>query len=410
VSEYYPELFERRKRSSRDHEEWGKIKSMILLELMKGPETRSGLKLKINEQLKKEGNLPISIKTIVRHLRDSDKKGLIDRKIVRERKGLLELPLSNPEEIAKFIDELSKNKTIGLKVSYFVDRAFAEAFLSPFGDRFSNYNRIHKVVDIGINNIYLNPELKQYEEDVRAILVAVLHVRIEYMGNGDVSFIFHARNTFVPDLHDGIIPPDVDLLAKIDPPGPIPFYLDVGFAAELDYETIKKVIEFADKSDLLSIIIRASKEIRGEIDTFFKVCYILNVLDNVNLFHRAKVNSSIKGLINILDLTMFHVPNWEIEKINPKSEILEEFKELLFKAINGSFYEDRSFNYEYTILNLNKEGIALSSKETSLGWEISEALYNPFFVDKTTSNLKKNVKLLEEREKNGLLNTFFKFY
>ena len=55
MPEYYPELFEKRKRSARDHEEWGKIKSMILLELMKGPDTRSGLKLKINEQLKKEG-------------------------------------------------------------------------------------------------------------------------------------------------------------------------------------------------------------------------------------------------------------------------------------------------------------------------------------------------------------------
>jgi DNA-binding HxlR family transcriptional regulator len=133
MSEYYPELFERRKRSARDHEEWGKIKSMILLELMKGPETRSGLKFKLNEKLKEEGGLPISIKTIVRHLRDPNKKGLIDRKIVRERKGLLELPLSNPEEIAKFIDELSRNKTVGPKVTYFIDRVFAEAFLSPFG-------------------------------------------------------------------------------------------------------------------------------------------------------------------------------------------------------------------------------------------------------------------------------------
>jgi len=382
VSEYYPELFERRKRSSRDHEEWGKIKSMILLELMKGPNTRSGLKLKINEELKKEGGLPISIKTIVRHLRDPDKRGLIDKKIVRERKGLLELPLSNPEEIAKFIDELSKNKTIGPKVSYFVDRAFAEAFLSPFGDRFSNQERIQKVIGIGIRNIYSNPELKQYKGDVRTILVPLLHHRVDH--------------------------PDVNLLTRIDPPGPLPFYIG---DRELDEETRKKAIELANKSDLLSIIIRASKEIRGEIDTFFKVCYILSVLDRVRLFREAKVDSLIRGLVNVLDLTMFHVSNWEIEEINPISEILKEFKELLFKAINGSFYEDRSFNNKYAILGLNQEeSIALSSIENSLSRKMSEALSTPLFVDKTTSNLKKRVELLEEREKNDLLNSVFELY
>jgi len=384
MSEYYPELFERRKRNSRDHEEWGKIKSMILLELMKGPDTRSGLKLKINEQLKKEGGLPISIKTVVRHLRDPDKKGLIDKKIVRERKGLLELPLNDPEEIAKFIDELSKNKTIGPRVSYFVDRAFAEAFLSPFGDRFSNYSRIHKVVDFEIHNIVLGPELKQYKENFRFLL------------------FFH--------LQDRMFPSEVVILSSLDPLGPLPFGSDASSDGELDEETMEKIIEVANKLDLLSIIIRASKEIRGETDTFFKVCYILNVLDRVHFLHRAVVNSSIKGLINILDLTIFHMPNWEIEKINPTSEILEEFKELLFKVINGSFSEDRSFNKEYAILGLNKEDIDLSSKESSLSRKISDVLFAPLLVDKETSIPKESENLLKERVMNGLGNTWVEFY
>jgi len=145
VSEYYPEISQR-KRAVKDHEEWGKIKSMILLELMKEPDTRSGLKLKVNEQLKREGSLPISIKTVVRHLRNPDKTGLIDLGIVRERDGLLELSLTTPKKIAKFIDELSKNKTIGPRVSYFIDRMFAEAFFSPFGDRFINSPRINNYI------------------------------------------------------------------------------------------------------------------------------------------------------------------------------------------------------------------------------------------------------------------------
>jgi len=381
-------LFERRKRSSRDHEEWGKIKSMILLELMKGPDTRSGLKLKLNEQLKREGDLPISIKTIVRHLRDPNKKGLIDKKIVRERKGLLELSLSNPEEIAKFIDELSKNKTMGPRVSYFIDRAFAEAFLSPFGDRFSNYERINKVIYAGIHNIYPDPGLKQYEENVRYTLITILEQRV--------------------------VPPDVDILNRIDPPGRLPFYLDNENEVELDEETREKAIELANKSDLLSIIIRASKEIRGETDTFFKVCYILDVLDRVHLLHRAKVDSSIRGLINTLDLTMFHMTSEEIEKINPTSEILKEFKELLFKAINGLFYEDRSFNDKYAILDLNRknpdESIALSSAENSLSREMSDALFASLIGDGPTSVPKKGVKLLKERWKKGLSSRLFTFY
>jgi len=351
---------------------------------MKGSETRSGLKLKLNEQFKKEGYKPITIKTIVYHLRDPNKNGLIDMGIVEEKNGLLKLSLTTPRKIAEFIDQLSKNRTVGPRVSYFIDRIFAESFLSPFGDRFSNYNRIHKVVDFEIHNIVLSPELKQYKENYRLILFILLQSRM--------------------------FPSKVVILSRLDPLGPLPFYSDASSDVELDEEKMEKIIELANKSDLLSIIIGASKEIRGEIDTFFKVCYILNVLDRVHFLHRAEVNSSIKGLINILDLTMFHMPNWEIEKINPASEILEEFKELLFKAINGSFYEDRSFNEEYAILGLNKEDIDLSSKESSLGREISGALFAPLLVDKETSIPKESGNLSKERIMNGLGDTRVEFY
>ena len=64
---------EKKKRLQGKHEEWGEIKLRVLLELIKGPHTRSGLKLKLNEQFKKEGYKPITIKTIVYHLRDPKK-------------------------------------------------------------------------------------------------------------------------------------------------------------------------------------------------------------------------------------------------------------------------------------------------------------------------------------------------
>jgi len=79
----------------------------------------------LNEQFKKEGYKPITIKTIVYHLRDPKKNGLIDMGIVEEKNGLLKLSLTTPRKIAKFIDELSKNKTIGPRVSNFIDRIFA---------------------------------------------------------------------------------------------------------------------------------------------------------------------------------------------------------------------------------------------------------------------------------------------
>ena len=377
MSEYYPELFERRKRSSRDHEEWGKIKSMILLELMKGPDTRTGLKLKINEQLKKEGGLPISIKTIVRHLRDPNKKGLIDEKIVRERKGLLELPLNDPEEIAKFIDELSKNKTIGPRVSYFVDRAFAEAFLSPFGDRFVNNFRIHELTDKRINDNLNSPELENMNQ----------------------------KRAFFALLQQRMDPPGVPQFS-IEHPNSLPSYVDRN---EIKGNTKERIMGIANKVNLLSIIMEAAKEIRGEIDTLFKVYYTLNVLNKANLIYEAQSDGSIRDLINILDLTMFHLPNWLIKESKIRDETIEKFKKLMFKAVKGRFYEDRSFNSKYAILGLNKKGIFLSKKESTLSEEILSTLSDPLFREKPPDLIEKAI-FWRKRAERGFINIRFPMY
>jgi len=335
VSEYYPEMFQR-KRGKKDHEEWGKIKSMILLELMKEPDTRSGLKLKVNEQLKREGSLPISIKTVVRHLRNPDKTGLIDLGIVRERNGLLELSLTTPRKIAKFIDELSKNKTIGPRVSYFIDRIFAEAFLSPYGDKFINGFRIESYLKEGINN-----KLEELNFD-----------RNQYHG------LFFDDITF--NLVDAIL-------------------------SGKEYSPQEDTLEIIRKMDLLSVVIGASNEIRGEIDTLFKVNYVLQVLNKINLYEKSRYDEELKYLINLLDVTVFHLSNKEIMEFKPNdtlsleefTALLEKFKDLLVKAISGQFTEDRSFNWKYAILKDHNINGGPAGVEFGYSFWLIEALLRP---------------------------------
>jgi len=354
VSEYYPELFERRKRSIKDHEEWGKIKSMILLELMKGPDTRSGLKLKINERLKKEGDLPISIKTIVRHLRDPDKRGLIDKKIVRERKGLLELPLSNPEEIAKFIDELSKNKTIGPKVSYFVDRAFAEAFLSPYGDRFPNYFRIDKYMKRAISLLLKNYDL---EEDKKENII---------------DFIIIGRIQEANALQ-------VSLRGKMMVEFP-PMGATCNRNVEEEESEVNEMLRIANELDMLSTVMKLAEQMRGELTTSFKVSYILTVMDKMNLDLAIRKDLSTGSLINILDLAVFHMNNEEIIESKLKEDTIKQFKELLFRAVDGYFNEDRSLNPDNAILNIHSIVPLPLFKEGAISVDLTLRLQEPIAV------------------------------
>jgi len=341
VSQYYPEMFQR-KRSVKDHEGWGRIKSMILLELMKEPDTRSGLKLKLNEQLKREGSLPISIKTIVRHLRNPDKPGLIDLGIVRERNGFLELSLTTPRKIAKFIDELFKNKTIGPRVSYFIDRVFAEAFLSPFGDMFPNYLRIHEYIAWMINSI---SEDSHFEKKKKYnIITEIFAGRTDIIGSQRLGNLDNFKLTYETE------------------------------------EEVKEAIKIVNEMDILSIVKKAIEMIRGGINTQFKVSYVLSVMNKVNFIsERVKddavgwvpntsensslsesailasiMDKSLKG-VKIKDLFLFHIPNEVITRLDIDDKTIEEFKELLFKSIDGQLREDRSLNPDNAILDLGND-------------------------------------------------------
>ena len=336
MSDEHLEESEKKKRLQGKHEEWGEIKSRVLLELMKGPDTRSGLKLKLNEQFKKEGYKPITIKTIVYHLRDPKKNGLIDIGIVEEKNGLLKLSLTTPRKIAKFIDELSKNKTIGPRVSYFIDRIFAEAFLSPYGDKFINGFRIESYLKEGINN-----KLEELKFD-----------KNQYHG------LFF---------------------------GDITFHLVDAMRRGKEYSPQEDTLEIMRKMDLLSVVIGASKEIRGEIDTLFKINYVLQVLSKIKLYEKSWYDEELKYLINLLDVTVFHLSNKEIMefKLNDTlsleefTTLLEKFKDLLFKAISGQFAEDRSFNWKYAILKDDDINGGPAGLEHAYSFWLLEGLLRP---------------------------------
>ena len=391
VSEYYPEMFQR-KRGKKDHEEWGKIKSMILLELLKGPDTRSGLKLKVNEQLKREGSLPISIKTIVRHLRNPDKTGLIDLGIVRERNGLLELSLTTPRKISKFIDELSKNKTIGPRVSYFIDRVFAEAFFSPFGDRFMNRHRIDNYINDQIEREFERLAIRDYISDQvgKEIIEKFKEFNIVEGWYFTISLRIRQLINFEGDkliIED--INKDNPLLSKIS--------LDVW-----------------KQMDVLSIILGASREIRGNIDTPFKVSYVLMVINRIELSRKIEIEEDYRKIVNLMDFTVFKYPNSLISDFKPigkipEESILEKFLQLLKKAISGEFTIDRTFSKEFSILETLKPWIAPEVAEMLYSGKITEMLLGPLFREGSFTR-EEAQKLHEIRKQKGLSLNLFSAY
>jgi len=345
----YTEPLEKKKRSKGKHEKWGEIKSIILLELMKEPDTRSGLKLKLNKQLKREGRKPVSMKAIVYHLRAPKKNGLIDIGIVEEKNGLLKLSLTTPKKIAKFIDELSKNKTIGPRVSYFIDRVFAEAFLSPFGDMFPNYLRIHEYIAWIISSIL---EDSNFEEKKKYnIITEIFAGRTDIIGSQRLSNLDNFKL-----IHE-------------------------------TKEEVKEAIKIVNEMDILSIIKEAIEMIRGGINTQFKVSYVLSVMNKVNFIsERVKddavgwvpktmensslsesailagiMDRSLKG-VKIKDLFLFHIPNEVITRLDIDDKTIEKFKDLLFKSIDGQLREDRSLNPDNAILDLGNDTVRLVIK------------------------------------------------
>lgn|GEM_PF-4756898 len=54
-----------------------------------------------------------------------------------------------------------------------------------------------------------------------------------------------------------------------------------------EYSPQEDTLEIMRKMDLLSVVIGASNEIRGEIDTLFKVYYFLQVLNKIKLYEKV---------------------------------------------------------------------------------------------------------------------------
>jgi len=128
----------------------------------------------------------------------------------------------------------------------------------------------------------------------------------------------------------------------------------------------KKALEIWKKMDVLSIILGASREIRGNIDTLFKVCYVLMVINRVELSKKIEVEEGYKKIVNLIDFTLFQYPNsliLEFEPIGkiPEESILEKFLQLLKKAISGEFTIDRTFSKEFSILETLEPTIPLTA-------------------------------------------------
>jgi len=278
--------------------------------------------------------------------------------------------LTTPRKIAKFIDELSKNKTIGPRVSYFIDRIFAEAFFSPFGDWFINSFRISDYISEEIEK-----ELKKFDL------------------KGNLSFeIAHYIDLLIKQEGEKYV---IDQI-NIRPP------------------EIKEALEIWKQLDVLSIILGASKEIRGNIDTLFKVSYVLMVMSKIELSRKIESDEDYRKIVNLLDLTVFQYPNSLILDFKPIDSIPEElifkkFLQLLREAILGKFKIDRTFNKEFSILETLKPGNGPEIAEGRYSIKIARMLLELLY-GKEHITMEGAQKLGEIRKQKGLDSFLFLTY
>lgn len=124
------------------HLKRAEIKNKIILELMESPLSLSELKYR----LKSKHN--VSRLDIHYHLYDTG-HGLTLRKngkVVIEDNGELKLNLGEGMAVVKIIEYLSRDPEHGQRVERFFNRAFLEAFLSPYGD-YTFSEDYHSVTD-----------------------------------------------------------------------------------------------------------------------------------------------------------------------------------------------------------------------------------------------------------------------
>jgi len=175
-------------------------------------------------------------------------------------------------------------------------------------------------------------------------------------------------------------------------------------------EKSKKALEIWKQLDVLSIILGASREIRGNIDTLFKVCYTLMVLSRIELSQKIEIDENYRDIINLLDFTIFQYPNSLILDFKPidsipEEFILEKFLQLLKKAISGEFTIDRTFNKEFSILGtLKPEPPPIGNFEFNYSMEFAGMLQKPLF-GKEPATTEEGQKLAEVRKQKRLWNS-----
>ena len=99
-------------------------RARILLEIMKGPLSRTRLKEKLSD---------LSTKTIDYHVQRA-KDSLLNLKIVKEQNNRLKLNIKEPENLVKIIEILTAHKELGGIVQKSLDTAFVDCFTSVFGN------------------------------------------------------------------------------------------------------------------------------------------------------------------------------------------------------------------------------------------------------------------------------------
>lgn len=249
-----------------------------------------------------------------------NEEGLISKRIVSSNRGILRLDLKRGNAVAKMIGYLENEPKIGPRVRYFFEKAFIEAFLSNYGDRF-----------------WVRLDLYQYLER-RSIRTR------ELLKNG--SKYFEEMNIRIGEL---------ERLFKEHGSLGITYAADRGKSQE----------------ELISILVNFVKTVKGDTDVPFLLGYILNVIEISRLAENTegeweKVNKS-ELFLRQENATKFLMSNKDKKEIRTfpskaSSASLEIFiNKVLRKAIKGSPEEENYSAENDNLLSLYSGRIALAS-------------------------------------------------
>jgi len=382
-------------------------RARILLEIMKGPLSRTRLKEKLSD---------LSTKTIDYHVQRA-KDSLLNLKIVKEENNRLKLNVKEPENLVNIIEILKAHKELGSIIQKSLDTIFVECFISGFGN----------LVDI---------RREKSDELTKAMLLFTVHHynkisdyynKISMKNDGFESYGYITVENYVDseESNDRNISLILDFSKKIFGESTLNF--------KVNY--ILKVLGNVWQANEC-FLINKIKEV-GNIDItereFFsirKFCAEKGALGalNIDTTERKFINTRIKKLNSDLDCQLFSFTNWytkpwTIEQevnnlINIFPEVLVHFYQKVifepllmeappFELIDDEIFLCRDFPYNgaysaLEIINMLLDQITLDQTE--------DAHYNPFeskFIS-TVSNKWSKVKYPEFRRLNLFIEEYVK--